>query len=303
MFARLDAGRLSLERDGADWPNRAASRMVEAGGLRWHVQIMGQGPTLLLLHGTGAAVHSWRDALPVLSRRYRVVAPDLPGHGFTRGAGSASLSLPGMARALSALLRTLDMTPDIAIGHSAGAAILARLCLDSRIAPRLLVSLNGAFTPFSGLAGHIFPQMAKLLFLNPLAPRFFAWSADRAAVARLLEGTGSRIDARGVELYARLLANPAHVGGALGMMANWDLHALARDLPGLTTRVALVVATNDRTVAPGAGRDLAPLLPRAALLEVDGLGHLAHEEAPARICDLFLNSMEDEASFRLIKSA
>lgn len=286
MFAFSNAGRLSLERDGADWPNREASRMVEAGGLRWHVQMAGDGPPLLLLHGTGAATHSWRDALPVLAQRHRVLAPDLPGHGFTVSAGSESLSLPGMARALAALLATLDFKPRIAVGHSAGAAILARLCLDHRIAPDLLISLNGALLPFAGVAGHILPPMAKMLFLNPFAPRLFAWSADRAAVARLLEGTGSRIDARGVALYGRLFANPAHVAGALGMMANWDLHSLQRDLPRLSTRVALLAATNDKTVAPSVARKVAALLPDASLVEINGLGHLAHEEAPARLCDI-----------------
>ena len=37
--------------EGRDWPNRAASRFVDAGQLRWHVQVMGEGPVLLLLHG------------------------------------------------------------------------------------------------------------------------------------------------------------------------------------------------------------------------------------------------------------
>ena len=74
---------LSWERDGRDWPNREASRFVEAGGLRWHVQQMGRGPVLLLLHGTGASTHSWRALLPLLAKSFTVVAPDLPGHGFT----------------------------------------------------------------------------------------------------------------------------------------------------------------------------------------------------------------------------
>ena len=51
-----------------DWPNRAASRYVDAGGLRWHVQSLGDaGPDLLLLHGTGAATHSWAGLAPLLS--------------------------------------------------------------------------------------------------------------------------------------------------------------------------------------------------------------------------------------------
>lgn len=55
---------LAWDRDGRDWPNRAASRFVEVGGIHWHVQQLGQGPVLLLLHGTGAATHSWRDIAP-----------------------------------------------------------------------------------------------------------------------------------------------------------------------------------------------------------------------------------------------
>ena len=130
-----------------------------------------QGPALLLLHGTGAATHSWRGLLPLLAQHFSVVAPDLPGHGFTQSPPPHRLSLPGMAADLGALLRKLDVKPEIVVGHSAGAAILARMCLDGRIAPRLLVSLNGAFMPFGGVANHLFSPLAKLLVMNPLVPR------------------------------------------------------------------------------------------------------------------------------------
>ncbi|MFC7690366.1 alpha/beta fold hydrolase [Paeniroseomonas aquatica] len=123
------------ENDGRDWPNRAASRFVQAGGLRWHVQQAGEGPVLLLVHGTGAATHSWRGLLPLLARRFTVVAPDLPGHGFTTAPAGGRLSLPYMARALAALLAALGQRPELVAGHSAGAAILARMALDGAIAP------------------------------------------------------------------------------------------------------------------------------------------------------------------------
>ncbi len=68
--------------------------------------------------------------------------------------------------------------PEVAVGHSAGAAILARMCLDGKIAPRLLVSLNGAFMPFGGAANQLLSPLAKLLVLNPVVPRVFAWQAS-----------------------------------------------------------------------------------------------------------------------------
>lgn len=281
--------KLTLERDGADWPNRASSRMVTAGGVDWHVQIMGDGPPLLLLHGTGASTHSWRDLAPLLAQQFQVIAPDLPGHGFSTSQGARTQSLPGMARAVAALLDTLGVRPAIAVGHSAGAAVAARLALDRASAPGRLIALNGALTPFEGAAGRLLPGLAKALFLNPFTPRYFAWSATPAAVKRLLDGTGSTLDARGVALYERLMRNASHVDGALTMMAHWDLHGLIRDLPQLRAALDLIVAENDRTVPPAGARKLASRLPNAQVHSVPGLGHLAHEEAPALFARLIVD--------------
>ena len=55
------------QRAGRDWPNREASRFLRAEGIEWHVQIAGSGPDLLLLHGAGAATHSWAGLLARLA--------------------------------------------------------------------------------------------------------------------------------------------------------------------------------------------------------------------------------------------
>jgi magnesium chelatase accessory protein len=280
---------LVWSRDGADWPNREASKFVEAAGLRWHVQTMGEGTPLLLIHGTGAATHSWRGLMPILARNFTVVAPDLPGHGFTQSPSSHRLSLPGMASDLSKLLRVLGVMPDVAVGHSAGAAILARMCVDGKIAPRLLASLNGAFLPFGGMANHLFSPLAKLLVMNPLVPRVFAWQASHAgAVERVIQNTGSSIDAQGIALYRKLVSSPAHVAAALRMMANWRLEPLLHDLPRLETALLLVAAANDRSISPDVTRQVREIYPQAVIERVPGLGHLAHEEQPQLIAHLIL---------------
>ena len=78
---------LDWERDGADWPLRQYSRFVQTARLRWHVQYAShadaQAPTVLLLHGTGASTHSWRDVFPLLAAQCSVLALDFPGHAFT----------------------------------------------------------------------------------------------------------------------------------------------------------------------------------------------------------------------------
>ena len=285
---------LVWSRDGGDWPNRDASGFVEAAGIRWHLQRMGprqnvNAEPLLLVHGTGAATHSWRGLLPILAQHFDVIAPDLPGHGFTQAPPSHRLSLPGMAADLGQLLRKLNAEPAVAVGHSAGAAILARMCLDGRIAPRLLVSLNGAFMPFGGVANHLFSPLAKLMVANPLVPRVFAWQASNAgAVERLIGNTGSSIDANGIALYRKLVRSPAHVAAALRMMANWRLEPLLHDLPRLATTLVLVAAENDRSISPEVARQVREVHPQALIERVPGLGHLAHEEQPQLIADLII---------------
>jgi len=278
-------GRLIWQRDGRDWPNREASRFGRAAGLHWHVQVMGSGPVVLLLHGTGASTHSWRTLAPILAASFTVVAPDLPGHGFTDTPPSFRLSLPGMARSVGELLRVLDLRPVLAAGHSAGAAILVRMCLDGTLTLRHLVSLNGALLPMRGvplgLPGEVLSSAVKLLACAPLVPRIFAsWAGEQRTVERLIRDTGSTIDAEGIALYRRLAGSPAHVGGALGMMANWNLRSLRTELPRLRTPLVLVVGTNDRTIPPTEAAEVQALVPGSSVVKLAGLGHLAHEEQP-----------------------
>ena len=283
--------------EGRDSPNRDYSRFVEAGRLRWHVQVMGEGPSLLLLHGTGAATHSWRDAAPLLAKHFTVIAPDLPGHGFTTGRPTGGLSLPAMARAVGALLSTLDSRPEIIVGHSAGAAIALQMVLDGLVKPRGIVGLNAALMPFPGLAAKLFPAMARMLFVNPFAPQLMATIARRSGETKrfLQRSTGSQIDPAGVRFYEKLLTNPRHVEGAITMMASWDLEGLKRDLPRIATPILLIHGESDAAIPLSAAREAVRLIPGASFEPLPALGHLAHEERPEQIAKMIRNFAETTA--------
>lgn len=270
---------LVWDSDGRDWPHREASRFVAAGPLTWHVQEMGSGPAVVLLHGTGAATHSWRHLMPLLAQHNRVIAMDLPGHGFTRGRPAGGLTLPGMAAAVTALLDKLDVRPKRLIGHSAGAAIALRMVRDGFAVPDV-VGLNAALSPFPGFFAPLFQGLARALVLNPLVPRLFAASARTSGdTGRLLvRSTGSQIEAEGVRCYAMLLGNALHCRGALEMMAGWDLAGLQRDLPKVAARVRLIHGAKDAAVPVNSVEQAVKLMPQATLEVLAGLGHLAHEE-------------------------
>jgi magnesium chelatase accessory protein len=281
---------LQWDRDGRDWPHRAHSRFVDAAGLMWHVQRMGEGPSALLLHGTGASTHSWRAMMPRLAQHFDVVAMDLPGHAFTGTPPDEGMTLNGMARAVGGLVESLRLDVRLVVAHSAGAAIAMRMVLDGRIAPDLVVAVNGAFFPLGGFSGLVFPTMARLMAATPIASHFFArrhW--DRRAVERLLAGTGSTLDDEGLDLYGRLVRDPTHAAGALAMMAYWDLSPLERDMVGWRTPLVLVVGAKDRAVAPADARRLqarAQVSAPCSVEELPGVGHLAHEEDPDAVFEV-----------------
>ena len=284
---------LSWATDGRDWPNREASRFAEAGALHWHVQVVGQGPVLLLVHGTGASTHSWRDLLPRLAEHFTVVAPDLPGHAFTSRPADARMTLPGMASALADLLRTMSLSPRLAVGHSAGVAVLAQMALDRTIAPAGIVSLNGALLPIGGIAGQIFSPLAKVFASSSVMPRLFSrWAGDIEVVERMLAQTGSRLDSAGTKLYGRLARDPGHTAAALAMMASWDLPPLVQRLPTLPVPLLLVVGSRDGSVPPDDAFRVRAMIPGASVKTLKGLGHLAHEETPEAVVSLIVQQAQ-----------
>jgi magnesium chelatase accessory protein len=248
---------------------------------------MGQGLPLILVHGTGASTHSWRDVMPLLARYYSVIAIDLPGHAFTDSLSPARTSIEGMSEALAALLHTLQVSPVYCVGHSAGAVILCKMALEQHIRPRRIISVNGAFLPLGGSASRVFAPLARLLANNPGVARLVAPRANRAraAVTRVIARTGSTLDEEGIELYARLVRKSRHVAGALRMMGNWRLHDFQKSLPKIVVPMTLIVGGNDLMVPPRQAAVVQGIARHATVRCLEGLGHLAHEERPALFAD------------------
>ena len=66
------------------WPFAQYSQFTLQKPHLWHIQDIGTGPVILLIHGAGSTTHSWQHLVPFLTDRYRVIMVDLPGQGFTR---------------------------------------------------------------------------------------------------------------------------------------------------------------------------------------------------------------------------
>jgi len=117
----------------------------------------------------------------------------------------------------------------------------------------------------------------------------FSWRAnDLAVVNKLLTGTGSTLDARGVALYATVMRNADHTGSALRMMASWDLAPVLRDLPQLKPKLLLVVGEADKAIPPSDAARLHALVADSEVATLKRAGHLAHEEKSGETAALIL---------------
>jgi magnesium chelatase accessory protein len=269
------------------WPFRAASRHIASRPHLWHVQEMGAGPTLLLIHGAGGATHSWRNLIPLLTPQYRVIAFDLPGQGFTVLGDRSRCGLDAMAQDIAALCAHEGWQPDAIIGHSAGAAIALRL---AEIMPlKAVIGINAALSKFDGMAGWLFPAIAKLLAITPMIPQIFSKLAGTPAqVHQLLTSTGSHIEPAGEAQYLHLVRMPSHVDATLTMMAQWTLDALLGRLGQQALPCLLITGSGDRAVPPSVSRKAAEAIPKAHLANCPGFGHLVHEEAASQVAALIL---------------
>lgn len=282
---------LDWRTEGRDWPLREHSKFVQVGPVTWHVQQIGSGPKLLLLHGTGASTHSWAGVTSLLADRFEVMAVDLPGHGFTRGRPPGGLTLPAIASSLKTLLAQQEFTPNFVAAHSAGAAIAVEI----GVAP--IVAFAPALTPMGGAAAApFFSGAAKLLLANPFTS-FVAAGAARHFIdigGFLKRSTGSQIKSPGVAQYARLFGSPGHVEGALEMMAQWDLGAMAARLSALTVPVIIAHGDRDAAIPIAESRRVAERS-GARLIVLPGLGHLAHEERPDEAARIIVEAAGESA--------
>lgn len=276
--------------DARNWPLTQYSRMVLHRPHRWHVQEAGEGPLMLLIHGAGGATQSFRGLFPILAKTNRVIAIDLPGQGFTQMGAQQRCSLDHMSEDLRALCASQGWVPDVIIGHSAGAAIALRMWELGLRPQGGIVGINAALGNFKGVAGWLFPMMAKALAITPFSARLFASTTTRASVRQLVQGTGSTLDDEGLELYYRLATDRAHVDATLSMMAQWSLVGLLGRLNEITCPVHLITAAGDKAVPPQVSADAVQRLPDARLTALPQWGHLVHEENPALIAQHILGT-------------
>lgn len=114
----------------ASTPSPEIGNTCELPGIRINYQDMGEGEPILLIHGSGPGVSAWanwRGVLPVLSQKYRVIAPDMAGFGYTVTDRAPKFSVEDWVQQVVGFLDALDIQKVHVVGNSFGGAIALHL--------------------------------------------------------------------------------------------------------------------------------------------------------------------------------
>jgi pimeloyl-ACP methyl ester carboxylesterase len=175
---------------------------VDAAGLRTHVALAGpdDSPPVLLVHGWPQHWWSWRNVIPALAERFRVIAPDLRGHGWT-AAPADHYEKEQLASDLLAVLGALGIERVTWIGHDWGGwtGLLAALRAPARFERLLALSIPHPWDPIRPGRIAILLSYQGPISLPFVGPRI----ADRMVRAILQSGRGpDRLDPADVALFA-----------------------------------------------------------------------------------------------------
>lgn len=269
----------------------ADSRFVEVNGVDVHYKQSGTGrPAIILLHGFGASVFSWREVTVPLSQYGTVVAYDRPAFGLTERPmpggwqGESPYGAQANLELLFGLMDELGIQQAILIGHSAGGrlAVQAALTHPERVSGLVLVGAaiyTGGGQSFGWLRPLInTPQMDRL---GPFFARSLSGEQGNAFIQAAWHDP-AKINAEIQEGYRKPL-----------QVENWDValweftkvgsgsEDLAPRLQDLTLPVLVVSGDDDRIVPTSDSVTLSGEIPGAQLAIFAQCGHLPHEECPA----------------------
>lgn len=256
---------------------------VRAGGIDTNLHDVGQGPPILLLHGSGPGVSAWanwRLTIPELSKRFRVIAPDIVGYGFTERPAGVRYDMDTWVAHAIGVLDALGLEKVGVIGNSFGGGLTLHLAVrhPERVSRCLLMGAVGVrfdMTPGLELAwGYTpsFENMRKLLDV-------FAF--DRSLVTDELAEMRYQASIRPgfQEAFSAMFPAPRQ---------RWiEAMALPEEkLRALEQEVLIIHGRDDKIVPVGNAFKFLDLIPRAQLHVFGRCGHWTQIEHNRRFNQL-----------------
>lgn len=267
------------------------SEFFAVHGLRVHVKRAGEGrPVLVLLHGFGASMFSWRKVVGPLAEHSTVIAYDRPAFGLTDRPlsgewdpdvwpGGSPYGPEAQVEILVRILDALGVDQAVLVGNSMGGAVaaLAAARRPERVQALVLVDayLDGAELP-TALRAVMRSPIGRRVGPTVLSPM----AAGIGPALRSLVADAATVTPEMVEGYARPFRLPRANTALWELTAAGVIHVSEAELTQIAVPTLVVRGEADRLVTAAAAQRAADLIPGATLRSIPGAGHVPQEEQP-----------------------
>lgn len=268
--------------------NPEIGRSITANGIRTNYHDLGEGPPVLLIHGSGPGVTAyanWRLTMPALARRFRVIAPDMVGFGETERPPGYRYDMGNWVAQALGLLDALDIDQAHVVGNSFGGALALAMAIRAPQRVGRLVLMGSVGVPFD-----ITPGLDAVWGYTPSLENMRAlldiFAYDRSLVDDELARRRYAASVRPGYQDAFASMFPAPRQRWVDAMVSRD-----EDIRALPHETLIVHGREDRVIPLQNSLDLLQRIPRAQLHVFGRCGHwvqIEHAEAFNRIVDGFL---------------
>jgi pimeloyl-ACP methyl ester carboxylesterase len=260
-----------------------------------YAEELGDGPPLILLHGLGGSLFTWRHVVTALSRGHRVIALDMKGFGQSDKPFDEHYSAADQAALVSAFIRKRGLSAVTLVGHSFGGVVALRTARDFAREPGVIARLVVMDTPalqqdlsdgawFFSVPG--LPYMAMAVTPPDLMTRM---------MLRLVSAPGRVVPESDVRGYAAPFYDlgSRHAFIATGQsIVDTNGPKMGLAYRGIAQPTLIVWCRRDRIVPVATGRRLARVLPNARLAILNKCNHLPQDEVPAALLSTLLPFLE-----------
>jgi pimeloyl-ACP methyl ester carboxylesterase len=258
---------------------RADDRFIEVDGLRLRYRSWGTAgpdrPALLLIHGFGNSLQSFRELAPRLADCCHVIAIDLPGYGLSSKPVDYDYRNGPQAAVMLRAARALGLADVVYVGHSLGGAIALQAAVQDPQA-RGLVLLN------PGIVTTGVPKIVQVTLppLPRMSARMFASREFRADFLRKSYVDPAIVTEAVVDDVMLAARSEGYMAGMTSLMQQYEEGAEIALAAQVRVPVLIPWGNQDRNKPAGEADALQRLLPGSKLVRFDGAGHYVHEEQP-----------------------
>ncbi|MDO4568412.1 MAG: alpha/beta hydrolase [Clostridia bacterium] len=260
-------------------PLEAAVRGEET--VRLHYVDEGEGEPVLLVHAPGQSLYTWRALFPELAKRFRVIALDMPGHGYSSRLQHVGYTIPEMADVLVAFMERLGIVGANVVGFSmASAYVLEAAAKAPERFSRIAVINPGGVTAGMPLS---IRMLETPLFGFVSATLFNMRTLNKCLSSCLFDLTVLTPDVE--EQYYATLADSASRRAVRHCFAQFYEEDLLLKLREVETFTLVLHSTEDKWHTSEHAELYHAGLRNAVRAEIRNAGHLVHEEKPVRVAE------------------